>query len=213
MHKVYLSLGSNLGDREATMRSAIEMLNERAGTVDRQSSFIETEPWGFESANRFMNMCVRLLTALQPAELLEATKQIERELGRTQKSVDGQYHDRPIDIDILMYDDLEDTLPAMPAAADKNEEKIFLTTFSGYDSQLMAADVLREWHPDFRWTCKGWSDIDKYACQMHNLVFPQFADCALGDITKIDWHKVKRSLEDVGQHVNDDTVSSLLVLL
>jgi hypothetical protein len=50
----------------------------------------------------------------------------------------------------------------------------------------MAADVLREWHPDFRWTCKGWSDIDKYACQMHNLVFPQFADCALGDITKID---------------------------
>ena len=94
-------------DREATMRSAIEMLNERAGMVDRQSSFIETEPWGFESANRFMNMCVRLLTALQPTELLEATKQIERELGRTQKSVDGQYHDRPIDIDILMYDDLQ----------------------------------------------------------------------------------------------------------
>ena len=106
MHKVYLSLGSNLGDREATMRSAIEMLNERAGTVDRQSSFIETEPWGFESANRFLNMCVRLLTALQPAELLEATKQIERELGRTQKSVDGQYHDRPIDIDILLFDDM-----------------------------------------------------------------------------------------------------------
>lgn len=97
---------------------------------------------------------------------------------------------------LSLFDDLEDTLPAMPPAADKNEEKIFITTFSGYDSQLMAADVLREWHPDFRWTCKGWSDIDKYACQMHNLVFPQFADCALGDITKIDWHKVKRSLED-----------------
>ena len=90
----------------------------------------------------------------------------------------------------------EDTLPALPPTADKNEEKIFLTTFSGYDSQLMAARVLREWHPDFRWTCKGWSDIDKYACQMHNLVFPQFADRALGDITKIDWHEVKSSLED-----------------
>ena len=94
----------------------------------------------------------------------------------------------------------------MPAAADKNEEKIFLTTFSGYDSQLMAADVLREWHPDFRWTCKGWSDIDKYACQMHNLVFPQFADCALGDITKIDWHEVKRSLD--GREVDLFTYSS-----
>lgn len=106
---------------------------------------------------------------------------------------------------LSLFDDLEDTLPAMPAA-DKNEEKIFLTTFSGYDSQLMAADVLREWHPDFRWTCKGWSDIDKYACQMHNLVFPQFADCALGDITKIDWHEVKRSLE--GREVDLFTYSS-----
>lgn len=106
MHTVYLSLGSNLGDREATMRRAIGLLNERAGSVDRQSSFIETEPWGFESTNKFLNMCVRLLTTLSPEQLLIATKQIERELGRTQKSVNGQYHDRPIDIDILMYDDV-----------------------------------------------------------------------------------------------------------
>ena len=107
---------------------------------------------------------------------------------------------------LSLFDDLEDTLPSMPPTADKNEEKIFLTTFSGYDSQLMAADVLREWHPDFRWTCKGWSDIDKYACQMHNLVFPQFADCAMGDITKIDWHEVKRSLD--GREVDLFTYSS-----
>lgn len=106
MHTVYLSLGSNLGDRKATMRRAIGLLNERAGSVDRQSSFIETEPWGFESTNKFLNMCVRLLTTLSPEQLLMATKQIERELGRTQKSVNGQYHDRPIDIDILMYDDI-----------------------------------------------------------------------------------------------------------
>ena len=107
---------------------------------------------------------------------------------------------------LTLFDDLEDTLPALPPTADKNEEKIFLTTFSGYDSQLMAADVLREWHPDFRWTCKGWSDIDKYVCQMHNLVFPQFADCALGDITKIDWHEVKDSLQ--GREVDLFTYSS-----
>lgn len=106
MHTVYLSLGSNLSDRKATMRRAIGLLNERAGSVDRQSSFIETEPWGFESTNKFLNMCVRLLTTLSPEQLLLATKQIERELGRTQKSVNGQYHDRPIDIDILMYDDV-----------------------------------------------------------------------------------------------------------
>ena len=108
---------------------------------------------------------------------------------------------------LSLFADLEDSLPAMPpAAANVAEERIFLTTFSGYDSQLMAADVLREWHPDFRWTCVGWSDIDKYACQMHNLVFPQFADCALGDITKIDWHAVKRSLQ--GREVDLFTYSS-----
>lgn len=107
---------------------------------------------------------------------------------------------------LSLFDDPEDTLPALPPAANKDEEKIFLTTFSGYDSQLMAADVLREWHPDFRWTCVGWSDIDKYACQMHNLIFPQFADCALGDITKIDWHEVKDSLH--GREVDLFTYSS-----
>lgn len=107
---------------------------------------------------------------------------------------------------LTLFDDPEDTLPALPPIADKNEEKIFLTTFSGYDSQLMAADVLREWHPDFRWTCVGWSDINKYACQMHNLVFPQFAGCALGDITKIDWHEVKDSLH--GREVDLFTYSS-----
>lgn len=88
----------------------------------------------------------------------------------------------------------EETLPDTPVEADSaNKEKVFLTLFSGYDSQLMAADVLRKRHPEFKWTCAGWSDIDKYACMMHNLVFPQYADKALGDITKIDWRKVKDS--------------------
>lgn len=126
MHTVYLSLGSNLGDREATMRRAIDLLNERAGSVDRQSSFIETEPWGFESTNKFLNMCVRLLTTLSPEQLLMATKQIERELGRTQKSVNGQYHDRPIDIDILMYDDLQLSTPDLTLPHPHMQEREFV---------------------------------------------------------------------------------------
>lgn len=98
----------------------------------------------------------------------------------------------------------DDELPAMPDRSD--DEKVILTTFSGYDSQLMAADVLKDWHPDFRWTCTGWSEIDKNACLMHNIVFPQYADKALGDITKIDWHKVKESLG--GREVDLLTCSS-----
>ena len=106
-----------------------------------------------------------------------------------------------------LFDDFfpEDVLPQMPVDDNKGE-KVILTTFSGYDSQLMAADALREKHPGFRWTCAGWSDIDKYACQMHDIVFPQFADKALGDITKIDWHKVKDSLQ--GREVDLFTYSS-----
>jgi DNA-cytosine methyltransferase len=106
-----------------------------------------------------------------------------------------------------LFDDFfpEDVLPQMPVDGNKGE-KVILTTFSGYDSQLMAADALKETHPDFSWTCAGWSDIDKYACQMHDIVFPQFADKALGDITKIDWHKVKDSLG--GREVDLFTYSS-----
>lgn len=99
----------------------------------------------------------------------------------------------------------EDQLPTYPV--DKNHgEKLILTAFSGYDSQLMAADVLAQQHPDFRWTCVGWSDIDKYACQMHDLIFPQFADKALGDITKIDWQQVKNNVG--GQEIDLFTYSS-----
>lgn len=95
----------------------------------------------------------------------------------------------------------------LPYPVDKNHgEKLILTTFSGYDSQLMAADVLAQQHPDFRWTCVGWSDIDKYACQMHDLIFPQFADKALGDITKIDWQQVKNNVG--GQEIDLFTYSS-----
>lgn len=106
LHSLYLSLGSNLGDRHALLRQAIELLAGRVGVVRRQSSFIETEPWGFESEHPFLNAVICLETELTPVRCLIETQTIERELGRLQKSSDGHYHDRPIDIDILLYDDL-----------------------------------------------------------------------------------------------------------
>ncbi|WP_033148196.1 2-amino-4-hydroxy-6-hydroxymethyldihydropteridine diphosphokinase [Prevotella sp. P6B1] len=106
LHRVFLSLGSNLGDKEENIRKAISLIGERVGLVLRQSSLISTEPWGFESDNRFVNAAVLCETMLSPREVLLATQQIERELGRTHKSVGGHYADRLIDIDILLYDDL-----------------------------------------------------------------------------------------------------------
>lgn len=86
MAGVYLSLGSNLGDRRENIRLAIEKIGERVGEVVRQSSLYETEPWGFESDNRFVNAAVKVMTTLSPMEVLRTTQQIERELGRKKKS-------------------------------------------------------------------------------------------------------------------------------
>ena len=106
LHRVFLGLGSNLGDKEANIRNAISLIGERVGLVVRQSSLISTEPWGFESDNQFVNACVLCETTLTPRQVLLATQKIERELGRTHKSVEGHYADRLMDIDILLYDDL-----------------------------------------------------------------------------------------------------------
>ncbi len=88
------------------MRDAIQLLETAVGTVKRQSEMIETEPWGFCSPNRFINMCVCIETRLTPRQLLEATRAIEKKMGRTVKSDVNGYADRIIDIDILLYDDL-----------------------------------------------------------------------------------------------------------
>ena len=105
-HSVYLGLGSNLGDKEENIRKAIELIDLRVGLVARQSSLITTEPWGFESDNQFVNAAVLCMTELSPREVLRATQKIEREMGRSNKSVGGNYSDRIIDIDILLYDEL-----------------------------------------------------------------------------------------------------------
>lgn len=106
MHTVYLGLGTNLGDKQANILKAIDYIGKLIGAVERQSAFYDTEPWGFESAHTFVNAAVCVATELSPRQLLQATQQIERDMGRTQKSTDGHYHDRIIDIDILLYDNL-----------------------------------------------------------------------------------------------------------
>ena len=88
------------------LHRAIALIGERIGTVERVSSFIETEPWGFQSEHPFLNAACKVQTTLTPRQCLKETQRIERELGRTSKSRDGIYHDRPIDIDLLLYGDL-----------------------------------------------------------------------------------------------------------
>ena len=118
-HLVYLGLGSNLGNRQNNLERAIRRIRKRVGKVVRISTFITTEPWGFKSPNAFLNGVISCQTALSPREVLQVTQEIEREMGRTQKSLPvsqqptansqqpiAKYADRTIDIDILLYDNL-----------------------------------------------------------------------------------------------------------
>ena len=123
---LYLSLGSNLGDREQMLHRAIALIGERIGTVQRVSSFIETEPWGFQSEHPFLNAVCLVLTTLSPEQCLKETQRIERELGRTTKSKDGIYHDRPIDIDLLLYDNLKISTPTLTLPHPRMEERDFV---------------------------------------------------------------------------------------
>ena len=102
----YLSLGTNIGDKRENLKRAIEALSLALGHYTALSEFTETSPWGFESERNFLNCCVAFETGLEPLQLLDITERIERELGRTAKSTDGIYHDRIIDIDILLFGDM-----------------------------------------------------------------------------------------------------------
>ena len=120
---VYLSLGSNLGNREQTIDKAIQLLSEQVGPLIKRSSFFYSKPWGFDSPNDFCNICASFETELSPLDLLHTTQSIERQLGRTHKtqisipsdralglrnlkSQIPNYADRPIDIDIIRaFDD------------------------------------------------------------------------------------------------------------
>ena len=98
---IYFGIGSNLGNREANLLRAIELLHERVGECVACSSVYRSAPQGFVSDNEFANMVAVCQTVHSPEEVLLITQQIEREMGRTEKSVNGVYHDRVIDIDLL----------------------------------------------------------------------------------------------------------------
>jgi len=99
---LYLGLGSNMGDKRANLLQTVALIGAKVGRVVCLSRFYETEPWGYASTNTYLNAALGVETKLSPFEVLSVTQDIERELGRTTKSTEGGYADRPIDIDILL---------------------------------------------------------------------------------------------------------------
>ena len=106
MHLGYLGLGSNVGDRAAHLRAAIELLGEQGVEVEAVSSTYETEPVG-EVLDQpdFLNAAIRIRTELEPVPLLEVCKAIEAEQGRMLAA--SRHSPRPLDIDLLLLGNLE----------------------------------------------------------------------------------------------------------
>ena len=107
MARVFLGLGSNLGDGRANLNRALDLIVANVGPLLAVSDYIESEQWGFASEHRFTNAVCAVETGLGPMALLDITQEIERQMGRIHKHAAGEsYTDRTIDIDILTYDDV-----------------------------------------------------------------------------------------------------------
>lgn len=100
---VFLGIGGNLGDRLANLRSAINLIGDRIGKLEKVSSVYLSEPWGFNHAKYFTNIVAKVRTALSADETLASALQIEAELKRT-RSGNG-YEGRTMDIDVLFFND------------------------------------------------------------------------------------------------------------
>jgi len=108
--RAYLGLGTNLGDRQAAIREALEALVCAGARVTRLSPLYETEPWGFLDQPRFINAACEIDTSMGPLALLHLCKCLERVAGRVATVRNGP---RPLDLDILMYGDIRIRAPQL----------------------------------------------------------------------------------------------------
>jgi len=106
MDKVFLSLGSNLNNKILNIKNALNYIKNSTGEIIKTSLYYETEPWGFNTDNWFVNIVIEIKTDFSANILLQKLQEIEKKLGRKQKSVNSNYTSRIIDIDILFYNNL-----------------------------------------------------------------------------------------------------------
>ena len=122
--EVYLSLGSNIGDKMENLRTALEIIKNNPRISDvRVSNVYETEPWGYKNQDIFYNICVGLKTDIEPSKLILFTQSIEKNMHRVKTIVDGP---RNIDVDILTYGDLSVNLPNLQIPHPRMNERAFV---------------------------------------------------------------------------------------
>ena len=141
---VYLALGANLGDREKNLRDALAQIRTFV-QITRVSSIYETEPWGVREQPWFLNLVCVGTTTLSPVDLLRHAKKIENEMGRAEGI---RFGPRPIDIDILFYDNVIELSPALTIPHPRLHERAFVLV----PLAEIAPDLV---HPRFRVTIRA----------------------------------------------------------
>jgi 2-amino-4-hydroxy-6-hydroxymethyldihydropteridine diphosphokinase len=122
---VIAGLGSNLGDRFAALGRAMDLIREEAGVITAASSVWETEPWGFDAEELFLNMVIVVRTTLDPGRMMQLFRSIEGRMGR-KRSDGGKYESRIIDLDILLWDNRVITLPGLEVPHPKLHSRRFV---------------------------------------------------------------------------------------
>jgi 2-amino-4-hydroxy-6-hydroxymethyldihydropteridine diphosphokinase len=163
LHKVYLSTGSNIGDRLNTLHKAKSDIERYMGAVKSESSIYESEAWGFESEQNFLNQILLIESRLSPKELLNAIARIENEHGRVRTN-SSFYTSRTLDIDIVFYDDAIICEENIEIPHAKLHERLFVLL-----PLVEIAPDLR--HPVFHYTVKEMLDRCKDTGKIERLTF------------------------------------------
>lgn len=155
MFRVFLGLGSNLGHKQAHLRTGLQKLSEQAGLLKKVSGLYETEPWGVENQDSYYNLVAEMETPLQPLRLLEVIRQVELECGRERKE---RWGSRTLDIDLLFFEDYHFTLPELTVPHPRLTERNFvlypLAEIAGgfvHPANALTLAELKERSPDTGW--------------------------------------------------------------
>lgn len=127
MATAYINLGSNIGDRRSTIERAVSAIEADLGASARRSQWVESEPWGFDSPNRFVNLGIAVDMELEPIELLRRLQAVEKSIDPSaHRDAEGRYIDRVIDIDLIAVDHLVVDTPELTLPHPRMKERPFV---------------------------------------------------------------------------------------
>ncbi len=139
----YINIGSNLGNRLMNLTRAVSAIEKRFGWFEL-SHHIESEPWGFNSKNKFLNVGMAFISELQPLEVLHILQEVEASINpSSHRNADGSYKDRVIDIDIMAVDGVEMSTPELTLPHPHLEERpFFLEPYNELKNIINASNII-----------------------------------------------------------------------